>query len=49
MNANKLADTILSWDIDDELSDEEIFSGAVRDEEEVLLANINTDSDSSNG
>ena len=36
MNANKVADTILSWNTDDELSDEEeIFSGAVRDEEEV--------------
>ena len=50
MNANKVADTILSWDTDDELSDkEEIFSGAVRDEEEVSPANIYTDSDSSNG
>ena len=50
MNANKVADTILSWDTDDELSDEEeIFSGAVRDEEEVSSANIYTNSDSSNG
>ena len=50
MNANKDADTILSWDTDDELSDEEeIFSGAVRDEEEVSPANMNTDSDFSNG
>ena len=50
MNANKVADTILSWDTDDELLDEEeIFSGAVRDEEEVSPANIYTDSDSSNG
>ena len=31
MNANKVADTILSWDTDDELSDEEeIFFGVVR-------------------
>ena len=30
MNANKIADTVLSWDTDDELSDEEeIYSGAV--------------------
>ena len=50
MNANKIADTILSWNTDDELSDEEeIFSGAVRDEEDVSPANIDTDSDSSNG
>ena len=49
MNANKVADTILSWDTDDELSDEEIFSDAVGDEEEVSHANIYTDSDSSNG
>ena len=49
-NANKVADTILSWDTDNELSDEEeIFSGAVRDEEEVSAANIYTDSDSSSG
>ena len=40
----------LPWDTDDDLSDEkEIFSGAVRDEEEVLLANIDTDSDCNNG
>ena len=49
MNANKLADTILSWDTDDELLDEEeIFSGAIRDKEEVSPANIDIDSDSSN-
>ena len=31
MNSNKVADTILSWDTDDELSDEEeIFSVVVR-------------------
>ena len=42
--------TILSWDTDDELSDEEeVFSGAVRDEEEVSAPNIDSDSDSSNG
>ena len=50
MNENKVADTILSWDTEDELSDEEeIFSGAVRDEEEVSPANIYTESDFSNG
>ena len=50
MNANKVADKILFWDTDDELSDEEeIFSGAVRDEEEISPANIDTDSDSNNG
>ena len=50
MNANKVADTILSWDTDDELSDEEeIFSGAVRGKEEVSPASIYTDSDFSNG
>ena len=49
MNANKLADTILSWDTNDELSDEEIFSGAIRDKEEVSPANIDIDSDSSAG
>ena len=50
MNANKVADTILSWNTDDELSDEEkIFSGAGRDEEEKPAANIDTASDSSNG
>ena len=50
MNANKLADTILSWDYDDELSDEEeIYSGAVEDKEEVSLVNIDIDSDSSKG
>ena len=47
MNANKIADTILSWDTDDELSDEEeIYSGAVRDEEVVSPANTDIDSDS---
>ena len=50
MNANKIADTILSWDTDDELSDEEeIYSGAVRDEEEVSPANTDIDSDSNKG
>ena len=51
MNANKIAHTILSWDTDDELSDEEeIYSGAVGDEEEeVSPANIGIDSDSSKG
>ena len=50
MNANKIADTILSWDTDDELSDEEeIYSGAVGDEEVVSPANIDIDSDSSKG
>ena len=50
MNVNKVADTILSWNTDDVLSDEEeIFSGAARDEEEVSPANIDTDSHSSNG
>ena len=39
MIANKVADTILSWNTDDELSDEK----------EVSPANIDTDSDSSNG
>ena len=48
MNANKIADTVLSWDTDDELSDEkEIYSGAVGDEELVSPANIEIDSDSS--
>ena len=48
INANKLADTILSWDTDDDLSDkEEIFSGAVGDEEELSPANIDIDSDTS--
>ena len=47
MNANKIADIILSLDTDDELSDEEeIYSGAVRDEEEVSPANTDIDSDS---
>ena len=50
MNANKIAHTILSWDTDEELSDEEeIYSGAVGDEEVVSLANIGIDSDSSKG
>ena len=50
MNANKIADTILSWDTDEELSDEEeIYSGAVVDEEVVSPANIGIDSDSSKG
>ena len=49
MNEEKVADTILLWNTDDKLSDEEIFSGAVRDEKEVSPANIYTDSDSSNG
>ena len=50
MNANKIVDTILSWDTDDELSDEEeIYSGAVRDEEEVSPANTDIDSDSNKG
>ena len=44
MNTNKVADALLSWDTDDELSDEEqIFSDAVRDEKEVSPANIDTD------
>ena len=48
MNATKVADTILSWGTDDEsLDQEEIFSGAVGDKEEISPANINTDSDSS--
>ena len=39
MNANKIADTVLSWDTGDELSDEEkIYSGAVGDEEVVSPA-----------
>ena len=47
MNANKIADTILSWDSDDELSDEEeIYSGAVADKEEVSPENRDIDSDS---
>ena len=50
MNANKLADTILSSDTDDELSDEEeIYSAAVGDEEKVSPANLDIDSDSSKG
>ena len=50
MNANKIADTILSWDTDHELSDEEeIYSGAVGDEEVVLPANVDIDSDFSKG
>ena len=48
MNSNKIADTILSWNTDGELSDEEeIYSGAVGDEEVVSPANIDIDSDSS--
>ena len=47
MNANKIADAILSWDTHDELSDEEeIYSGAIADKEEVSPANIDIDSDS---
>ena len=50
MNANKIADTVLSWDTNDELSDEEeIYSGAVGDEEVVSPVNIGIDSDSSKG
>ena len=50
MNANKIADAILSWDTDDELSDEkEIYSGAVADKEEVSPGNIDIDSDSNEG
>ena len=50
MNSNKIADTILSWDTDGELSDEEeICSDAVGDEEVVSPANIDIDSDSSKG
>ena len=50
MNANKIADTISSWDIDDELSDEEeIYSGAVADKEEVSPGNRDIDSDSDKG
>ena len=50
MNANKIADTILSWDTDDELSDEEeIYSGAVGDKDVVSPANIGIVSDSSKG
>ena len=50
MNTNKIAHTILSWDTDEELSDEEeIYSGAVGDEEVVSPANIDIDSDSSKG
>ena len=50
MNANKIAHTILSWDTDEELSDEEeIYSCAVGDEEVVSPANIGIDSDSSKG
>ena len=50
MSTDKAADTILSWDTDDELSDDqEVFSGAVRDEEVVSPPNIDSDSDSSNG
>ena len=49
MNANKIAHTILSWDTDEELPDEEeIYSGAVEDEV-VSPANIGIDSDSSKG
>ena len=50
MNANKIADAILSWDTDDEVSDEEeIYSGAVADKEEVSPGNIDIDSDSNKG
>ena len=50
MNANKIAHTILSWDTDEELSDEEeICSGAVGDKEVISPANISIDSDSSKG
>ena len=50
MNANKLANIISLWHTDDELSDQkDIFSGAIRDEEEVSPANMEIDSDSSNG
>ena len=50
MNPNKVAETILLWHTDDELSDEEeIFSGAVRDKEEVSPAVVDSDSNSSNG
>ena len=50
MNPNKIADTILLWDTDDELSDEEeIYSGAVADKEEVSPGNRDIDSDSSKG
>ena len=50
MNANKIADTILSWDTDDELSDEEeIYSGAAADKEEVSPGNRDIDSDSNKG
>ena len=50
MNANKIADKVLLWDTDDELSDkEEIYSGAVGDEEVVSPANIDIDSDFSKG
>ena len=50
MNANKIADTILSWDTNDELSDEEeIYSGAVADKEEVSPGNRDIDSDSNKG
>ena len=50
MNPNKIADTILSWDTDAELSDEEeIYSGAVADKEEVSPGNRDIDSDSSKG
>ena len=50
MNANKIGNTILSWDTDDELSDEEeIYSGAFGDEEEVSPTNTDIDSDSNKG
>ena len=50
MNANKIAYTILSWDTDDELSDEEeIYFGAVGDKEVVSPANVGIDSDSGKG
>ena len=48
MTVKKIADTILSWDTDEELSDEEeIYSGAVGYEEVVSPAKIGIDSDSS--
>ena len=46
----KIVDAILSWDTDHELSDEEeIYSGAVADKEEVSPGNIDIDSDSNKG
>ena len=50
MNSNKIVDTTLSWDTDDELSDEEeIYSGAVADKEEVSPGNRDIDSNCSKG